>query len=106
MSHNQVEVIAEMDYIFPIYFSLRENAMKIDLKLFASFARFMPGKADGGSPSVTEIRDGITVRELLEDLKIPADEVKIVFLNGIHAKGDEILQEGDRLGVFPPVAGG
>ena len=106
MSYNQVEVIAEMDYIFHIYFSFRENAMKIDLKLFASFARFMPDKTDGGSPPGTEIRDGITVRELLEELKIPADEVKIVFLNGIHAKGDEIIQEGDRLGIFPPVAGG
>ena len=105
MSYNQVEVIAEMDYIF-LYISFREHTMKIDLKLFASFSRFMPDQGDGGSPNGTEIREGITVRELLEELKIPADEVKIVFLNGVHSKGDEILQEGDRLGVFPPVAGG
>ena len=80
--------------------------MKIDLKLFAPFARYMPDHGDGGSQNGTETRDGITVSELLEELKVPADEVKIVFLNGVHAKGDEILQEGDRLGVFPPVAGG
>ena len=106
MTYNQVAVIAEMDSIRHIYCSFKENAMKIELKLFASFERFMPDKTDGGSPPRTEIRDGITVNELLEELKIPANEVKIVFLNGIHAKGDEILQEGDRLGVFPPVAGG
>jgi molybdopterin converting factor small subunit len=27
-------------------------------------------------------------------------------LNGIHAQGDEVLKEGDRVGAFPPVAGG
>ena len=80
--------------------------MKIELRLFASFARFMPEKTNGGSQRETEVRNGITVKELLEELRIPPDEVKIVFLNGIHAKGDEILREGDRLGVFPPVAGG
>jgi molybdopterin converting factor small subunit len=34
------------------------------------------------------------------------DKVKIIFLNGIHASGEETLREGDRVGVFPPVAGG
>jgi molybdopterin converting factor small subunit len=27
-------------------------------------------------------------------------------LNGIHARGDEVLKDGDRVGAFPPVAGG
>jgi len=30
----------------------------------------------------------------------------MIFLNGLHATGDEVLREGDRVGVFPPVAGG
>jgi molybdopterin converting factor small subunit len=34
------------------------------------------------------------------------DRVKLIFLNGLHAQGDEILSEGDRVGVFPAVAGG
>lgn len=53
-----------------------------------------------------ELREGTKVRELLEQLKIPIDSVKLVFLNGVHARGDENLNDGDRVGVFPPVAGG
>jgi molybdopterin converting factor small subunit len=46
------------------------------------------------------------VGECLRALQVPADTVKLIFLNGIHAQADQILKEGDRVGVFPPVAGG
>ena len=65
----------------------------------------MPGHT-GGNFSPVEIKEGVTVRELLEQLKVPRDAIKIIFLNGVHASGDEVLKEGDRLGVFPPIAGG
>jgi len=29
-----------------------------------------------------------------------------VFVNGIHAADDQPLSEGDRLAIFPPIAGG
>ena len=79
--------------------------MKIELKLYASLASHMPRKT-GGNPWIVEVREGITIGELLEDLKVPVDAVKIMFLNGIHAKGSQTLNEGDRLGVFPSIAGG
>lgn len=79
--------------------------MKVELNLFASFERYMPNKAKGNSCTM-ELREGTRVRELLEQLKIPIDSVKLVFLNGVHARDDEILNDGDRVGVFPPVAGG
>jgi len=44
--------------------------------------------------------------EILKRLDVPLDKVKVIFLNGVHGKGEEILKEGDRVGVFPPVAGG
>ncbi|UCF72651.1 MAG: MoaD/ThiS family protein [Deltaproteobacteria bacterium] len=79
--------------------------MKVRLNLFASLARYMPNKAKGNSWTV-EISEGTRVRELLEQCKIPKDTVKLVFLNGVHANGDEILNDGDRVGVFPPIGGG
>ncbi|MFH1481261.1 MAG: MoaD/ThiS family protein [Pseudomonadota bacterium] len=79
--------------------------MKIELRLYASLSCYMPRQKDEGTTHL-EIKEGITIRELMEQLKVPSDAVKIVFLNGVHARGDEILNEGDRLGVFPPVAGG
>jgi sulfur-carrier protein len=80
------------------------DRVKIEFRLYASLSRYMPEEWRN-SPAV-EIREGTTVRELLESIKVPPDAVKVVFVNGLHAKSDEVLREGDRVGVFPPVAGG
>jgi len=79
--------------------------MKVELNLYASLRKYLPGK-DGGTPCVMEIAEETTIRELLSQLNVPADAPKIIFLNGIHAKGNEVLKDGDRVGAFPPVAGG
>jgi sulfur carrier protein ThiS len=79
--------------------------MEVELNLFATLKRFMPHKAKGNSWNIS-ISEGTKVRELLEQLKIPEDVVKLVFLNGIHANGNEILKDGDRVGAFPPIGGG
>ena len=80
--------------------------MKIELNLYASLRGYSPAANQGESREPTEVRAGTTIRELLAQLGVPVDAVKIIFLNGVHAKGDEMLNEGDRVGVFPPVAGG
>jgi sulfur carrier protein ThiS len=94
--------------------------MKIELKLFASLAAYRPGGTDdvpAGTASVPagtvrnetgmiDVAEGTTVGAFLKQLEIPENLVKIVFLNGVHAREDDVLKEGDRLGVFPPVAGG
>jgi len=53
-----------------------------------------------------QVDEETTIRGLLRRLNVPMDKVKIIFLNGIHASGEESLKDGDRIGVFPPVAGG
>ena len=80
--------------------------MKIEMNLFASLARYMPDKTSSHGHRVMETEDGTTIVEILKRLDVPLDKVKVIFLNGVHAKGEEILKEGDRVGVFPPVAGG
>jgi len=77
-----------------------DEAMKVELNLFASLARFVPRSGS------LDVGENTTILELLRHLGVPMDKVKIIFLNGSHASGDETLQEGDRVGVFPPVAGG
>ncbi len=79
--------------------------MEVELKLYASLASHMP-KSTGGDSGCVEIKQGTRIRELLEQLEIPTNAVKVVFLNGVHASGDEILNDGDRVGVFPPIGGG
>ena len=80
--------------------------MKIEVKLYASLARYGHEGSVGKPPQAMEFAEGTTIKGLIEALKVPAEAVKVVFLNGIHASGDEVLKEGDRVGVFPPVAGG
>lgn len=79
--------------------------MEVTLNLFATLSQYMPHKSKDRSCTI-EVDEGTRVRDLLEGLKIPAKKVKLVFLNGIHSKGNEILKDGDRIGVFPPIGGG
>ena len=79
--------------------------MEITLNLFATLSRYMPDKAKG-NPCTVEVGEGTRVGDLLKKLKIPDNELKLVFLNGVHARGDEILKDGDRVGIFPPIGGG
>ena len=80
--------------------------MKIQLNLFASLSRFLPEQKSSGFSNLLEIEEGTTIDTLLDHLKIPRDQPKIIFLNGLHAMGSSVLKEGDRLGIFPPLAGG
>lgn len=80
--------------------------IKIQLNLFASLSRFLPQQPQSGFSVLMEIQEGTTVTSLMESLNVPAELPKIIFLNGIHATETAVLKEGDRLGIFPPLAGG
>ena len=79
--------------------------MKIEVNLFATFKRYIKNET-GANPSVMDLEGGVCVKDIIQKLKIPADSVKLIFINGVHAKVDTILKDGDRLGLFPPVGGG
>jgi sulfur-carrier protein len=79
--------------------------MKINLNLYASLAEYLPDKARG-NPSVLELSAGTTIKQLIEQLHIPLDIPRIIFLNGVHSPLEALLKDGDRLGIFPPLAGG
>jgi len=39
-------------------------------------------------------------------MKIPADKIKIVMINGKSKKLDYVIQGDERIGLFPPIGGG
>jgi len=78
--------------------------MKIELRLYASLSRYMPERWK--SSPVVEIPKNMTVKELLESMEVPLGAVKVIFINGVQAGAGDLLRDGDRVGVFPPVAGG
>ena len=80
--------------------------IKVEVRLYATLRKYHP-EEKVGEALVCELADGTTVQELLEDeLGVPPGEVKIVFVNGVSRDFDHVLDDGDRLGIFPPVAGG
>jgi molybdopterin converting factor small subunit len=79
--------------------------MKVELNLYATLAKFLPEKVKQAG-GVIEVEDGLTVDQLMRYLNVPDDYVKLVFIDGVHAGKDSVLQDGNRLGVFPPVGGG
>ena len=79
--------------------------MKIEVNLYATLKRYLKNET-GGKSSVIEVEDDACVKDIVQKLKIPADSVKLIFINGVHAKRGTTLKDGDRLGLFPPVGGG
>ncbi len=79
--------------------------MKIEVNLYATLKRYIKNETEGKSSAI-DVEEGTCVKDIIQKLKIPADSVKLIFINGVHAKADTTLKDGDRLGLFPPVGGG
>jgi len=79
--------------------------MKIKLKLFATFREYLPEGNDGHS-CMLEVCENTTVDSVLLQMKLPQDIPKIILINGLQKTAAEVLNEGDTLSVFPPIAGG
>ena len=79
--------------------------MKIEVNLFASFRKYLPDQTKGHT-FYMDLEQGTTVGQVLDGLNIPSESPKILFINGIIVKEEAILKEGDRAGIFPPLAGG
>ena len=77
----------------------------VELALFAKFSARHPVPGAGRSARAFPVADGTTLGGLVSDIGL-ADEQRITFVNGRHAADDLVLAEGDRVAIFPPIAGG
>lgn len=73
----------------------------IRLHLFASLKSRQPSSG----PTVA-IETGMRMKDLLAQLNIPQDEIKLVFVNGLKADLETRLHGGERVGIFPAIGGG
>lgn len=78
--------------------------MEVTVKLLTVFQRYLPGGSCG--QATIQCSEGETVEQLLARLHVPEDIPKIILVNGAQKGLGEILHDGDRLDVFPPIAGG
>ncbi len=75
----------------------------IDVRLFAT----LPMRSTSGRKEFAlEPRPGLTVGEIVDAEGLRRTDVHIVMINGKHGSLDSELDDGDRLGLFPPVGGG
>jgi sulfur carrier protein ThiS len=79
--------------------------MTVDIALFAYLSDYQPDGLGGRQARSFELAPGTTVADVIEQLGLP-DEPRVVFLDGKHAPEQTVLTDGDRLAIFPPVAGG
>jgi molybdopterin synthase sulfur carrier subunit len=79
--------------------------MRISVKLYATLRRYKPDLPRGAGLSL-EVPPGTTVSQVVEQLGIPDAAPLVAMVNNAVCKVDYVLAEGDRLSLFPPVAGG
>ena len=77
----------------------------IEAALFATLRIYNP-KGESSEPFIVQLPEGSTIENLLKELNIPPDESKQAFVNNRRQEWDYILQEGERVAIFPPISGG
>jgi sulfur-carrier protein len=88
-----------------LYVAHKGAYVRVTVKLFATLARFSPGGLPG-VPFEMNLSESATVQDLVTQLGIPPEEAKISFVNGLIRDVDQVLIQGDEVGVFPPIGGG
>ena len=79
--------------------------MKVRLKLFATFRRYLPTGTEGNACDL-EVPDGTQVSDLLSQFGLLEKESLLILVNGRDAGPDRVLQEGDVVAISPTLAGG
>lgn len=78
------------------------------IELYASLMKLLP---PGKERFRREIKadEGTSVQDVIDRFNIPAEQAHIVLVNGkfvCDERDKHILEEGDVLSIWPPVAGG
>ncbi|HZU86300.1 MAG TPA: MoaD/ThiS family protein [Anaerolineaceae bacterium] len=79
--------------------------MLIKVRLFATLRQYVPEAKIGVTLEVV-LPEGARVSDLIAHYHLPADLVKLAYVNGIYQEHDFQLHPLDEVGLFPPVGGG
>jgi sulfur-carrier protein len=77
--------------------------VKITVRLYATLRTFAPDRT--GEMEV-DVPTGTTVAGLIGTLGIPVGIVRKAFVDGLARDDSFVLDAGDEIGLFPPIAGG
>ena len=84
--------------------------MRLTVKLYASLAAHLPVEARSTNQHPIEAPDGASVAAVLAPYGLPPELTKLVLVNGRYVAPEDrphvLLQDGDVVAVWPPIAGG
>lgn len=84
--------------------------MKVDVRLFASLRDRFPPEARGRG--TLELDPGASLQDLIDRLEVPSALAQMVLVDGRQAprartaRAAIVLEEGQTVSIFPPLAGG
>jgi len=79
--------------------------MEIQVRLYGLLGRDVAGH-DPLKGMKVEMPEGATVKDLMTQLSIPRKKVGIVSVDGVLAKETRIIQPGNFVRLYRPIAGG
>jgi molybdopterin converting factor small subunit len=77
----------------------------VEVRLYASLQKYFPNLKNAEAMLVT-LENNASLGSLLNKLKIPREKINMIIVNGKHEKENYPLNNGDRIGLFPLIAGG
>lgn len=86
-------------------YDVLEAMMRVRVKLFATLSRYCSNPIPG-TPLDIEVSEDATLADLVNQLRLPREEVKVFFVNGRARPLDWSLNSNDEIGIFPLIAGG
>ena len=78
--------------------------MRIEVRLYATLRQHALSAAEG--VLAVDVPEGSKAADVNAKVGVNADEVHILMVNGVSSPLNQVLAEGDRLGLFPAVGGG
>ena len=76
--------------------------MEVIVQVMSIHVRYLGGKYKDR----VILEDGDSVKALIRKVNIPEQEVGIITVNGRQADPDFVLNNGDKIQLFPPALGG
>lgn len=84
--------------------------MKVALKLYATLSDYLPVEAHKTNRLDLDVEPGTTPADLIQRFSLPNQLCHLVLIDGVFipsaTRAERVLQDGEVLAIWPPVAGG
>jgi sulfur carrier protein ThiS len=84
--------------------------MKVTFKLYAGLTDYLPLAERASNRMELDLPSGAPISQVIEPFGLPQKMVHLVLVNGTYVAPEQrmshVLQEGDVLAIWPPIAGG